>query len=115
MIILPLTTAQRAFVEVEIVGRYTDDEEHAAMVAVIADHLARRHGGGLAVARPADLAALMLDALNAIDDAIAIGRSEAEGYGTPRAARGLHRTGTAILGRVSSLARRSVEFVGRVP
>ena len=57
----------------------------------------------------------LLDALNAIDDAIASGRSEAEGYGTPHAARGLHRTGTTILGRVSSLARRSVEFVERAP
>jgi len=100
----PLTPAQASFVQVEIVDRYIDDEDPdiRATAEVVAEHLGRKHGGDLAV--PNDLVAgMILDAINGIDDAVEAGRAEHEGYGSAREARGLHRTGTALLKKVRAL------------
>lgn len=101
MKILPLTPAQASFIEVEIIGRYEDDEdpEVARVVEVVKTHFGRRLGGGLAVPN-AVLTYLILDVINGIDDAIEHGETQKQGYGTKRQAGALHRTGAVLLTKV---------------
>lgn len=105
MKILPLTPAQASFVEVELIGRYAedDDERTAAVISVVSEHFgltAATGTPGLAVADATLLRRLILEAMNGIDDAIDKGRSEQEGYGDARAARGLHRAASALYGKI---------------
>jgi hypothetical protein len=101
MKILPLTPAQRSFVEVEIIGRYEDDEDPQVerTIEIVKTHFGRRFGGGLAVPNVV-LSDLILDTINGIDDAIEEGSTQGYGYGTKRQARALHRTGAALLTKV---------------
>lgn len=117
MKLLPLTSAQASFVEVEIIGRYIDDDDDervAAVMGVIADHFERTRATGtpgLAVTDAELLRGLILDVINDIDDAIEAGRSEEQGYGDARAARGLHRTGTALLKKIRGSSFSGLEGV----
>lgn len=101
MKLLPLTPVQRSFVEVEIIGRYEDDNDPRIRntINIVKAHLGARFGGGLAVPSFV-LENLLLETINSIDDAITNGKSEHEGFGTPKQARALHRTGSALLTKV---------------
>jgi hypothetical protein len=105
--ILPLTPAQASFVEVELIGRYVDDEDErtAAVMEIVSEHFgltAATGTPGLAVPDAELLRRLILDAMNGIDDAIDKGRSESEGYGDARAARGLHKAASALYSKIKS-------------
>lgn len=100
MKILSLTPAQASFIEVEIIGRYEDDgDPQVAHVIEVVKHFGRRFGGGLAVPNKI-LSDLILETINGIDDAIEMGETQKQGYGTKRQARALHRTGAALLKKV---------------
>jgi len=101
MILLPVTEAQRSFIQIEVVERHEDSEDPQvrSVVEVVRDHLNLKYGGGLAVPNIV-LADLLLEVINGIDDAIEHGESERQGYGNAREARNLHRTGAALLKKV---------------
>jgi hypothetical protein len=105
MKLLPITETQSSFLDVEIVGRHIDDEdpEVAAVVEIVAEHLARSGGKSFAVPNAAVLRRLILDVVNAIDDAIVGDRSEKEGFGAPKDARGLQRTGDSLSKKLRGL------------
>ncbi len=105
MKLLPITESQSSFLDVEIVGRHFDDDDAdvEAVVGIVADHLTRSGGKSLAVPNAALLRRLILDVVNAIDDAIVGDRSEKEGFGVPTAARGLQRTGDSLLKKLKNL------------
>lgn len=103
MKLIPITHAQASFLEIEIVGRYADDEnsEYAAVAAIVGDHLHR----SMAMAVPSTvLIDMLLDVINGIDDEIeaavkrdkrALGRIG--GVETVAEARRLHRTGSMLI------------------
>jgi hypothetical protein len=114
MKILPLTPAQAAFVEVELIGRYLDDEDErtAAVMETVSEHFgltAATGTPGLAVPDAELLRRLVLDAMNGIDDAIDKGRSEQEGYGDARAARGLHKAASTLYQKLKGAGFGSME------
>ncbi len=105
MMIIPLTPMQASFVELEIISRHFDDEqEHVAeVIATVADHFERttRMGhAGLAVVDAPLLRSLILDEMNAIDDAIESGRSMQHYSLTRLEARALHRSASAIYRKI---------------
>jgi DNA repair protein RadC len=115
MKLLPLTPAQASFVEIEIVGRYEDDEDpvRAQVAAIVAEHLERSNGVSLAVPDSKTLGDMLLDAINHIDDAIEHNRlEEIGGVDTRAQARSLHRTGEALWRKVS---RMPASFENPVP
>lgn len=105
MKLVRITEAQASFLEVEIVGRYIDDEEehYAAVADIVREHLVWSNGTSMAV--PSEtLVEMLLDVANAIDDeceaarkgdARALGRIG--GVDTLVDARRLHRTAEALL------------------
>jgi len=102
MKILPLSSAQASFIEIEIIGRYIDDDDDNVrrMIEVVADHFERTSAtgkAGLALPDVTLLRVLILDVINNIADAVEDKRSEEEGYGNGREAMNLHRTGSALL------------------
>ena len=105
MMIIPLTPPQASFVELEIIERhFDDDEEHVAdVIATVASHFertARMGHAGLAVADAKLLRSLILDEMNAIDDAIDSDRSM-QHYGLTRLeARALHRCASALYRKI---------------
>ena len=109
MKLVRITEAQASFLEVEIVGRYIDDEEEhfAAVADIVREHLVRSNGTAMAV--PHDtLVEMLLDVANAIDDEIEQLRkgkthwSRLEIIGELPSladARRLHRTAEALLAK----------------
>jgi len=111
MKLFPITPAQASFLEIEIVGRYLDDEdtEEARVAANIAEHLERSRGTAMAVGefhRDA-LARMLLELINDMDDEIerakkgdsdALGRLG--GIDTVKQARGLWASGFALWKKV---------------
>lgn len=111
MRLILLSEPQAAFVEVELLGRYLDDDDpHVRDVMdIVLDHFERSRGKSLAVPDAEVLRDLVLDVINFIDDEL-----EEHRKGDPRAldrigvedakqARGLHRSGEAILKRLRAI------------
>lgn len=117
MRLVPLTPLGSHFVQAEIVDRFDDDIEaydrpHFFNAAeIVRDHMERSGGKSLAVVPHVD--AMVLEVLNALDDAIVGKRTEREFGLDGRAARALHKSGSAIYsqvlrelhGRTSGVAR----------
>jgi hypothetical protein len=116
MKILPLTPAQASFVEVELIGRYVEDEDEsiASVIETVAEHFGRTAATGtpgLAVPDAELLRRLILEEMNGIDDAIDKGRSESEGYGDARAARGLHKTASSLYAKLKSAGLGATDMI----
>jgi hypothetical protein len=116
MRLIPLSEQQASFVEVELLGRYLDDDDQQVrdVMEVVLDHFERSRGRSLAVPDAVMLRDLTLEVINAIDDAIEDYRRGDEdalrwigGVDDAREARGIHRSGEAIWKRLSALASRS--------
>ena len=110
-----LTEPQASFVEIELLGRNIDDDDpHAREVMeVVLDHFERSRGRSLAVPDAELMAAMVLDAMNGIDDEIeahkhgdkyALGRIG--GVDTVSQARALQRTGESIWKKLSALSAK---------
>ena len=108
MNLVRITEPQASFLEVEIVGRYLEDEdEEAEVAAIVADHLERSRGVSMAV--PPLLPRMLLDVINAMDDEIerakkgdATALRRIGGVDTIKQARDLWRTGHPL--RLKALA-----------
>ena len=106
MKLLRITEPQASFLEIEIVGRFIDDEDadRAASAAIIGDHLQRSRGTSCAVPDATVLSGMLLEVLNDIDDAI-VARDirRIGGVDTVQEARGLHTCGQNLLTRLRRL------------
>jgi hypothetical protein len=101
MKLVRITEPQASFLEVEIVGRYLEDEgEEAEVAAIVADHLERSRGVSMAV--PSLLPRMLLDVINAMDDEIERAKKgdatalRRIGVDTLKQARGLWRSGHTL-------------------
>lgn len=104
MRLIPLTPMGSHFVQAEIVERYADDLEahdrpHIYNAAeIVREHMERSGGKSLAVVPNVDV--MVLEVLNALDDAIVYKRTEKEFGLDGRAARALHKSGSALYSQV---------------
>ena len=110
MKLLPLSPAASAFVETEILGRYVDDLEARERpeiyraAEIVLEFFLRSKGRDLAVVEGVDV--MLLEVVNAIDDAIEHKRSEEEFSLNGRDARSLYRTGEALRSKVLRALRK---------
>ena len=105
MLLIPLTPAQSSFVEVELLGRFLEDEDDrvARVMDVVLDHFQRSRGTSLAVPDAELMQGLVLSVINFIDDEIEEAKSGDDralsrigGVETIAEARNLRRAGSAI-------------------
>lgn len=110
MLLLPLTPAQASFVEVEVLGRYLDDEDAmvAETIAIVAEHFERSRGTAFAVPNRELLRDLVLDVVNGIDDHLEEHRRGDSaalsriGGVDAKQARGLFRAGQTLLKKLQT-------------